>query len=127
MTKEGGSWAEYQKLVLKLLEQHDEKLEELSLKLINADSDHALHRETIESLKKDTSFLLGLVRDGLSGSESIIQRINALEKELANLKRMEQKVERDTLDARAYKRALSISILGICASVIWDIVSKLIN
>lgn len=127
MTKEGGSWAEYQKLVLKLLEQHDEKLEELSSKLANADSDHALLKETIESLKKDTAFLLGLVRDGLTGSESIIQRINALERDQAIFKKMEQKVERDTLDARAYKRALSISILGIFASVIWDIVTKLIK
>jgi hypothetical protein len=119
---DNGSWTQYQKLVLKLLEQHDEKLETLRKQLADSASDKAVISENITSMKEDIDCLLGLIRDGSMGSIPIITRVASIEADLYTLKQENLAKAKETIGLIAYKRALFVSIMGIIAAVGWDII-----
>lgn len=123
---ENGTWNQYQKLVLKLLEQHDEKLEALRKQLSDTASDKAVIYENINSLKEDVDFLLGVIRDGSAGITPVITRMDHIESEIKILKEVEIKRADELKSLKDYKRALFISIVGILASVAWSILEKFI-
>ena len=124
--EENGSWTQYQKLVLKLLEQHDEKLEALRKQLATSVNDRVVITENINSMKEDITFLLGLIRDGSIGVTPILTKIDHIETELKTLKEQEANRAKEINDIKSYKRALFLSILGILASVGWDILQRLV-
>lgn len=121
---EGGSWTQYQKLVLKLLEQHDEKLDTLRIQLSESKGDSGSIRESISSMKQDIDILLNLVRDGSPGVASILTRIDHLEGGLSNLKSNDEQKKKDVKEIQNYRRALFISVMGILATVIWSLVQR---
>ena len=123
---ENGTWNQYQKLVLKLLEQHDEKLEALRKQLSDTASDKAVIYENINSLKEDVDFLLGVIRDGSAGITPVITRMDHIESEIKILKEVEIKRADELKSLKDYTRALFISIVGILASVAWSILEKFI-
>lgn len=129
MSESSGTWTQYQKLVLKLLEQHDEKLEALRQQLADSVNDRAAISENITSLKVDINFLLALVRDGSAGSVSILSRLDAFDHDIKALKQGEadrtvaQNTEANNI--MAWKRALFIAIIGILLNVGWDVIQTL--
>lgn len=129
MAESNGTWAEYQKLVLKLLEQHDEKLEALRQQLANSRNDEATLVENINSLKSDVHFLLGVVRDGAAGSVSLLSRLEAIDHDIKALKQVEAdriltKKDDDT-NIVAWKRALFIAIMGILLNIGWGVIQTI--
>jgi hypothetical protein len=129
MSESGGTWTQYQKLVLKLLEQHDEKLESLRRQLADSEHDKTILEENFNSLKQDVDFLLTIVRDGSSGSISLLSRLESIDYEIRALKKCEedrnstQKSDKDNLVA--WKRALFIAIMGILLNIGWGLVQTI--
>jgi hypothetical protein len=122
-----GTWNQYQKLVLHILEQHDEKLEALRKQLSETASDKVVISENINSLKEDVNFLLGVIRDGATmGITPILTRVDTIEGDIRSLKDLEAKRADEHKSLKDYKRALFISILGILASIGWSIIEKLV-
>lgn len=127
MLNESGTWAQYQKLVLKLLEQHDEKLEALRKQYSEIDSEKAADKKYISSLKGDVDLLLTLIRDGTSNVRPLLSRLENIERELKVLQDLEVTKSKELNDIRGYKRALFISIMGILATIGWDILQTILS
>ncbi len=124
MGGEAGSWAQYQKLVLKLLEQHDEKLEELFKQLKEADSDRATIHVSLASLKEDTELLMSLIRDHekSSGHGQTIMRLEKLELKVQELSNAETLRTEESKEVQKYKRGMFTAVAGTIIAVGWDLI-----
>lgn len=127
MENESGSWTQYQKLVLRLLEQHDEKLEELRVKLSDSKQDRVYLKESLSSMKEDIVILFQLVRDGTPHVSSTLSRVDHLEADVKDFKDKEVVREKEKSDLQSYKRALFIAIIGVMASTGWEILHMLLG
>lgn len=133
LDEQEGTWAQYQKLVLKLLEQHDEKIESLSKQLAEAASNSGANssvvKEKISSLREDVTMLLELVREGNSSKPSILTRIDRLDKNITTLNKdvsdlqshnAEERLEKK--DLLGFKRTVLVTIIGVLCTVAWNLI-----
>lgn len=118
---ENGTWTQYQKLVLKLLEQHDEKLEILVNQLREDEADRAGIHNSIDSLKEDLDKVEKLLSSLEESSSKQQRQLERLEHE-ANLSRLHQKEQADEKkELKKYKQGFLVAIAGSAITVIWEI------
>jgi septal ring factor EnvC (AmiA/AmiB activator) len=122
MSNETGSWASYQKLVLKLLEQHDEKLEQLSKQLNESDTDRARIHISILALKEDMELLKGVIRESSAISAPFATRLDRLEIRVNDLLKLEGNKQKESNETRNYRRGIIAAIVGSSLSIIWSII-----
>ena len=122
MGNEGGSWARYQELVLRLLEQHDEKLEELTKQLSDSQSDRLAIRSLIENLQRDSAALRILVKEGTLNHPPLVDRVDSLEKKIDKLIEEEAKRTTATKENAGFKKGVFIAVAGTILTITWEIV-----
>lgn len=126
MSAESGSWAQYQKLVLKLLEQHDEKLEELSKKLAEDSGDHSQLTASLDNIKSEVSLLINIVRDGNTTSTPLVTRVNDIETIVKDMKlkmdEAEQAKKEHAKEAKTLKRSFFIAAAVFVLNLGWDVI-----
>lgn len=120
-----GSWSQYQKLVLKLLEQHDSKLEELQTRISVSGEDRAVLARDITDLKENVLILQQLVRDGAKATPSLIARVSHLEIDVEDLQKSEDLRLVKEKEYIAFKRGLIVSLIIASSSIIVNIINIL--
>lgn len=120
-----GSWSQYQKLVLKLLEQHDSKLEELQTRISVSGEDRAVLARDITDLKENVLILQQLVRDGAKSTPSLIARVSHLEIDVEDLQKSEDLRLVKEKEYIAFKRGLIVSLIIASSSIIVNIINIL--
>jgi len=121
-----GSWSQYQKLVLNLLEQHDERLEQLRERLAEGSGANKALTNTVNALKKDIDTLKAIVRDGSAGSPPILTRLNRLEGVIHNMEEDAREKADRLLKLQAYRWTLFVTLLGITATILWNLFERLL-
>ena len=121
-----GSWLQYSKVVLKLLEQHEQQIDILETRLSAAERDRAIILEHISSLKETSSQIYGILRDGTAGSPSVLSKLQSLESQIASLREGDSERKKRDKEITAYKVSILISIGLFALSALWDFVQKVI-
>lgn len=119
---ESGSWTQYQKLVLRLLEEHDKKLEALQEQINSSSQEKTVIAENIKVLKDEVNLLLDLVRDGSVSAPAILSRIDSIENQVQALKQIEVDRKAELTSLKTWKRSMIIAVTGVVLSVGWDII-----
>jgi hypothetical protein len=124
--EDNGSLTQYHKLILQLLEQHDQKLDDLRNQIADTGDKRAVILEQISSMKNDITILFGLIRDGSLGVTPVLTRIDHLETSIKSILEVEQNKVKTKNDTLNYRRALFISLLATAATIAWSIFQAVI-
>jgi hypothetical protein len=122
---ESGSWAEYQKLVLKLLEQHDEKLEKLQQELTSASADRVILTQIVAGLKDEIAVLVSIVKEGTLTDPSLTERISKLEVAVHEIKEDAKEAKKLSQDRKRERFAIMLAVVGSAIAIVWDVISKI--
>ena len=132
---ENGTWAQYQKLVLKLLEQHDHRIEQLQSGLQKGEADRASLSSTLGQLKADVSDLVDVIQ---KGPHPLLIRVEAIEGKIISLQDKNKIRDTDAADKKRHeetleienlkhKRNMLIAWLAGGVALIWNIVEFLVG
>lgn len=121
------SWAQYQKLVLKLLEQHDEKLAELQSKIIEGHENSITVINDINSLKEDVEALTALIKEGSANTVLLLSRVDKMELSINKLEITEAERKESSKALVNFKRGLVIAVAGTAITVLWEIIQYFIG
>jgi C4-type Zn-finger protein len=115
--EEAGTWAEYQKLVLKLLEQHTNSIESLHRQYYDIQMQGSKMESKLQEVATAVTELTKIVKDGDDGS--MIARLKAVEEEIAETKK--EKDERRK-HGKAVWTSVGISILGFVFNIVMYVI-----
>lgn len=124
MDNEHDGWSQYQKLVLKLLEQHEEKLEDLREQCASNDIGRTTISLQVISLLNDVADLSVLLKDGSPGVIPIITKIDHIDQRISNLEETEVSKKKEIENMISHRRALLVASISIFAAVVGELIQK---